>query len=151
MADKEIIKVLDYISEKLGIAVDWTTENVLPYAKDVIGDYVTYEIVSNAFGLAISVSMVIISALLLRWLSKSYTECKATEKSTALFDYYYYSGLQEKSYTLNDLGRAVSIVAPCITIICLPLSISIAIELLKWCITPEVALFSKMLRVLGGN
>ena len=27
----EIIKVLDALSDKLGIAVDWTSENVLPY------------------------------------------------------------------------------------------------------------------------
>lgn len=31
----EIIKVLDDLSERLGIAVDWTSQNVLPYLQEI--------------------------------------------------------------------------------------------------------------------
>lgn len=33
---EEIIKVLDALSEKFGIAIDWTGENVLPYVEEFL-------------------------------------------------------------------------------------------------------------------
>ena len=43
----EIIKVLDALCDKLGIAVDWTSENVVPYLKLLIGKYIKYEIATS--------------------------------------------------------------------------------------------------------
>ena len=40
----EIIKVLDDLSEWLGIAVDWTSQNVLPYLQELCDKYISYEI-----------------------------------------------------------------------------------------------------------
>lgn len=39
---EEIIKVLDYICAQLGIAVDWSAENVMPQVMDVLGRYRVY-------------------------------------------------------------------------------------------------------------
>lgn len=43
MAD-EIIKVLDELCKKFGIAVDWTSENVIPYIQQLCEKYIRYEI-----------------------------------------------------------------------------------------------------------
>ena len=43
---EEIIKVLDYICAQLGIAVDWTAENVMPQVMDILGRYRIYTIAS---------------------------------------------------------------------------------------------------------
>lgn len=40
----EIIKVLDDLSERLGIDVDWTSQNVLPYLQELCDKYISYEI-----------------------------------------------------------------------------------------------------------
>lgn len=40
----EIIKVLDALCDKFGIAVDWSSENILPYIKTLMDKCVTYEI-----------------------------------------------------------------------------------------------------------
>lgn len=32
----EIIKVLDDLSERLGIAIDWSSQNVMPYLQDLM-------------------------------------------------------------------------------------------------------------------
>ena len=40
----EIIKVLDALCEKFGIAIDWTSDNVLPYLQELCGKYIKYEI-----------------------------------------------------------------------------------------------------------
>lgn len=37
---EEIIKLLDNLAEKFGIAIDWTSSNVLPYLQDLMGRYV---------------------------------------------------------------------------------------------------------------
>lgn len=44
---EEIIKVLDNLSEKFGIAVDWSSENVIPYLQDLSKRIVNYEIMKD--------------------------------------------------------------------------------------------------------
>lgn len=41
---EEIIKVLDALGEKFGLAIDWTSENVLPYAQQLMEKFIRYEI-----------------------------------------------------------------------------------------------------------
>ena len=43
----EIIKVFEYMGEKLGIALDWTSESILPYIQDLCDRYIIYCIVIN--------------------------------------------------------------------------------------------------------
>lgn len=45
---EEIIKVFDYIGEKLGIVIDYTQENIQPYLEDLWHRFITYEIVINS-------------------------------------------------------------------------------------------------------
>ena len=40
----EIIKVLEYLAQKLGIAVDWTSSNVMPYVEQICEKYIMWEI-----------------------------------------------------------------------------------------------------------
>lgn len=42
--DNKVIEVFDYIGEKLGVAIDWTSENVVPQVTELIGRYRSYEI-----------------------------------------------------------------------------------------------------------
>lgn len=44
---EEIIKVLDALADKFGIAVDWTSSNVVPYLEQLCGKYVNYEIATS--------------------------------------------------------------------------------------------------------
>ena len=44
---EEIIKVLDALAEKFGLAVDWTSANVIPYLEQLCGKYVNYEIATS--------------------------------------------------------------------------------------------------------
>lgn len=51
----EIIKILDNLCERFGIAIDWSSQNVLPYLEDLITRYVKYEISTSVFWLIIGV------------------------------------------------------------------------------------------------
>ena len=53
----QIIEVLNYLGEKLGISIDWTSENVVPYAQELCGKYITYEIVTSIMWLVIALSL----------------------------------------------------------------------------------------------
>lgn len=44
---QEIINVLDYLCSKFGIAIDWTSENVLPYLEELCGRYIQYEVYTS--------------------------------------------------------------------------------------------------------
>ena len=60
----EIIKVLDHICDKFGIAIDWSSSNIIPYLQDLmvrITKYVTY---TSIFWLVISILTIIISIYL---------------------------------------------------------------------------------------
>lgn len=45
----EIIKVLDALCDKFGIAVDWSNENVLPYIGELIDKFITWQINKDIF------------------------------------------------------------------------------------------------------
>lgn len=51
----EIIKVLDALCDKFGIAVDWSSENVLPYLNTLVDKCVNYEITTSIYWIFIAV------------------------------------------------------------------------------------------------
>lgn len=40
----EIIKVLEYLCTRIGLTIDWTSSNVLPYIEQLCGKFVKWEI-----------------------------------------------------------------------------------------------------------
>ena len=73
---EEIIKVLDYLGEQLGIAIDWTSENVWPQVMDILGRYRLFELVSTGFWLIMEVIMVFSAFLILKRMAKDCMKIK---------------------------------------------------------------------------
>lgn len=44
---EQIIQVLDALGEKMGVAIDWTSQNVVPVAQQICERYIRYEIVMS--------------------------------------------------------------------------------------------------------
>ena len=63
---QEIINVLNYLGEQLGIAIDWSSENVWPQVVDILGRYRLFELVTTGIWLVIELAMLILPRLLLR-------------------------------------------------------------------------------------
>jgi len=123
---EEIIKVLDYIGDKLGIAIDWSSENVWPYVMDVLGRYRIMEIVINAIWVVVLTGMTIAMITLL---------CKSTrwaliEKHGVWYDDYY-----QMPSILSLVTWILSVVAICIMI---PFVIVCSNNILNWSIVPEI-------------
>lgn len=43
----EIIKILDDLGQRFGIAIDWSSQNVMPYLQDLISRYIKYETMTS--------------------------------------------------------------------------------------------------------
>ena len=59
----EIIKVLDALAERFGIAVNWTSENVLPYLEQLCGKYVNYEIATSVVWMILGLLLCIVEVV----------------------------------------------------------------------------------------
>lgn len=42
MISDQIIQVLDAIAERMGVAINWTADNVMPYVQQLCAKYITY-------------------------------------------------------------------------------------------------------------
>lgn len=51
----EIIKLLDDLGQRFGIAIDWSSENVLPYLQDLMNRYIKYETMTSIMLMVIGV------------------------------------------------------------------------------------------------
>ena len=61
----EIIKVIDHLAEKMGIAVDWTADNVLPKLQDTMDRYVKYLVMKDTIWIIASVIVLILAIVLI--------------------------------------------------------------------------------------
>lgn len=56
---EEIIKVLDDLGDRFGIAIDWTSENVLPYLQNLMDRFITYNIVMDILYIVICAIIIV--------------------------------------------------------------------------------------------
>lgn len=70
--DNKVIEVLDYVSDKIGIVIDWSAENVWPQVTEFMNRYATYEIICAIVWIAISVVVIISASIFLKAVYKSY-------------------------------------------------------------------------------
>lgn len=138
--NQEIINVLNYLGEKLGIAIDWSSENVWPQVMDILGRYRLFELVSTGFWLIIDVVIVFSAFLTLKRMTKDYMKIKVDHEDNFLWTRRY--GYNE----LTGFGWALFIISLLLgvtSIIATPIDID---EMFKWLIVPEI----KYLEMLKG-
>ena len=61
----EIIEVLDYLGEKFGIAIDWTSNNVLPYLQALVDKFIKWEISTSILWIAIAAFIIVMTITLI--------------------------------------------------------------------------------------
>ena len=61
---KQIIEVLDALSDKFGIAIDWTSKEVLPQIKTVAEHYIQYELWTSVAWLIFGLILVVVVVIL---------------------------------------------------------------------------------------
>ena len=62
---EEIIKVLDNLGERLGIAIDWTSRNVLPYLQDLMSRFIDLKNIQAIMWIVISAVVILLTILVI--------------------------------------------------------------------------------------
>jgi len=132
MNSEEIIKVIDELCKKFGVAIDWTSQNVLPYIKELCHRIAIYKISMNAIGIFIGLVFLVLGICLSKKVISEYLYCQKNQKDTAWWDYF--CG-PEPSALISMVGIGI---AGIIALSVLSCSIS---ELIKWVVVPELGLF----------
>lgn len=135
----QIIKVLDKIAEQIGLAIDWTQENVVPYVKDLLARYATMQLVSNIVAGGIYLSLVIVSAVMIIHILRQHN--KGNTKSMFIVSE---DGEILDEGWINALGIIVifiSIVMLIIGIIGVPHCVN---SVIRWFTVPEVQIISDL-------
>ena len=79
---EEIIKVLDDLGNRFGIAIDWSSQNILPYLQDLMTRFIKLQNASAIIWIIFSVIILIISGLFI------YKSIKSMIKHSKEIDYY---------------------------------------------------------------
>lgn len=77
----QIIEVLNYLGEKLGVTIDWTSENVLPYVQTLCGKYINWEIATSVVWMVIGIVLIILAIPTSRYAEKCYNKYTNDPKS----------------------------------------------------------------------
>lgn len=60
---EEIITILNYLCQKFGIAIDWTSENVMPYLQDLAARYIKYEVFTSIAWIGLFVAITVLAGI----------------------------------------------------------------------------------------
>ena len=66
----QIIAVIETMCDKFGIAINWTSENILPYVEQLCKRYVTYEIATSSALIVVLLAMFVVAFIVTRMLHK---------------------------------------------------------------------------------
>ena len=134
----QIIQVIDNLCEKFGLAIDWTSENVLPYLSTLCAKLVTYEIWTSVAWMSIMIVMSIASVIV-------------TKRLVPIFK----DGLEKdrRNYDVGwGIGTGFSIFGLCILYLATIIVIVTQIMDIIQCVTfPEMYIFEYVQSVLNSG
>lgn len=118
--NNKVIEVLDYMGQKLGIAIDWTADNVMPQVMDFLARYRVYGITHDSVWLLICVATILAFISVFKKIVKQYKEKDG---------FFYFE---------DGCTFFVSFVGLLALIICTICAIVNIFALVQWIVIPEV-------------
>lgn len=73
---EEVMKVIDGLCKKFGVAIDWTKENVWPTVYNFLQKYRTYEIVSSIVAILLCVACALVCLFCIKKIIKAVNDKK---------------------------------------------------------------------------
>lgn len=59
MMSNEIIKVLDDLGRRMGIAIDWSSKNVMPYIEELANRFIKWVVTTSCVWLVVGIVMIV--------------------------------------------------------------------------------------------
>ena len=81
---KEIIEVLDALSDRLGMSIDWTQNNIIPYLQEISSKYVNYEIATSIVWIGVGVLFLVAAIWAVKKVIEVNNDTSIDEDVTAL-------------------------------------------------------------------
>lgn len=126
----EIIKVLDYLSSKIGITIDWTAENIWPQVTEFMSRYQVYGIAQCIFWVIASIGFIVFSVTVIRY------ACKNKDNEDSIF--------------YDDALIAVTFITlSVLSIVFVVVLLYNAYSAIQWTIVPEIKIFETIQGYLG--
>lgn len=86
----EVIKILDDLGKRFGVAIDWADKNVMPYLMELYDRFITYKIVVNCIPIVLFVVFATVFIIMLVKYFKYKNLAEKTLESNFFFDVYKY-------------------------------------------------------------
>ena len=141
--DKELCNVIDKIAEKIGVAVDWSNENVMPYIQDIMQRYRTMNIVNNIIVMTVCAIIITICVIGADKITKGITNGSQNTVSSIWFDADHRDSYYDDASTFSKVMTALITILFLISLIVFGFATG---DLIRWLYVPEV----KFLEVLKG-
>lgn len=121
--DNKVIEVLDYMGDKLGIAIDWTSANIMPQVTEFMERYKVYAVVKGSVWLLISIIVVLIAVCMLKKI--------VTQRNK-----------MEGFWWDEDEIMVITTVVCCVAFfVCIITTVVNIFEIIKWSFIPEIQFF----------
>lgn len=85
MMNQQIIEIFDTLCEKFGVAIDWTSNNVLPQLQILVKKFATYKIITDSSHILISIVLIVVGIVAIEKIFISYKEISKQDISDNLF------------------------------------------------------------------
>lgn len=132
---EEIIKILDDLGRRFGIAIDWSSQNVMPYLQDLMSRYINYEVMTSVVWIVVALIVIIGCSI----------GIPATNK-------YANEVLENDPYSEWDVGKWLMILIFIITIGCFIICIICQVLDIVTCYTiPEKIIFEYLNSLLSNG
>ena len=129
---QEIINVLNYLAEQIGIAIDWSSENVWPQVMEILGRYRLFELATTGFWIIVKIAMLIFALIAFKSMFKNYMAFEQSGKTNFWWSKSYGSAC------LTDFGVATMAVGIFCIIFGLAGLLHDVEEVFRWLIVPEI-------------
>ena len=133
----EVIKILDDLGKRFGIAVDWTSKNVMPYLMELYDKFITYKIVVNCIPIVLFVVFLIITIVFLKKYFKYNALARKTNETnwaTRVIEYTY----QDNHYSMSELCFGVILILAIVDFVIAGATCFTIGNLLKLIFVPEL-------------
>ena len=129
---QEIINVLNYLAEQIGIAIDWSSENVWPQVMEILGRYRLFELATIGFWIIVKIAMLIFALIAFKSMFKNYMTFKENGETNFWWFKSYGSACLTGFGVITMFAGALCAV---FGLFSLPYDIE---EIFKWLIVPEI-------------
>lgn len=82
---QQIIEILNALSEKVGVAIDWTAENILPQLKVICEHFIHYKLITTGIGVGIATLSIIVSIIAALYILSQYNSFIRTGQQNLFF------------------------------------------------------------------